>query len=131
MLIYFRYLYWKSSGTLSTGYFKPPPEASKGTATIYSFLGGVVGGTLATLANTPFDTVKSRMQNQAHVTGQIPKYNWTVPSLLIVIKEEGIVAAYKGLGPRLLRLGPGGGIMIVMVRRNERFYLLFIMIFFL
>lgn len=73
-------------------------------------LAGMVAGAIATLFNTPFDVVKSRMQNQK--LGET-KYNWTWPSLLILLREEGIVACYKGLGMRLLRLGPGGGIMLV------------------
>ncbi len=47
------------------------------------------------IANTPFDTVKSRMQNQLKVSGEVMKYNWTLPSLKLVIQEEGIAAAYK------------------------------------
>lgn len=43
----------------------------------------------------------------------IPKYNWTVPSVLLVAKEEGFAALYKGFIPKVLRLGPGGGILLV------------------
>jgi len=43
----------------------------------------------------------------------IPKYNWTVPSVLLVAKEEGFSALYKGFIPKVLRLGPGGGILLV------------------
>lgn len=39
--------------------------------------------------------VKSRMQNQLKVEGQIPKYKHTVPSLITVISEEGLAAVYK------------------------------------
>jgi solute carrier family 25 2-oxodicarboxylate transporter 21 len=107
-------VYFGMIGSLKKSYFKPPPNASSFEKTWYDFLGGFVGGTCATLANTPFDTVKSRIQNQIVVAGQTPKYVWTLPSLVTVISEEGVAAAYKGIGPRLLRLGPGGGIMIVM-----------------
>jgi len=73
-------------------------------------IAGMIAGAIATIFNTPLDVVKSRMQNQK--LGQ-KKYNWAFPSLLIVLKEEGLTACYKGLGMRLLRLGPGGGIMLV------------------
>lgn len=73
-------------------------------------IAGMIAGAIATLFNTPLDVVKSRMQNQK--LGQ-NKYNWAFPSLVTVLKEEGITACYKGLGMRLLRLGPGGGIMLV------------------
>jgi solute carrier family 25 2-oxodicarboxylate transporter 21 len=73
----------------------------------YKFKLGVVGGTLATLANTPFDTIKSRMQG---ANGKTP---WTLPTLVKAARENGVRSVYSGLGPRLARLGPGGGIMLV------------------
>lgn len=39
--------------------------------------------------------VKSRMQNQLKVEGQTPKYNYTIPSLAMVVREEGLGAVYK------------------------------------
>ena len=53
------------------------------------------------------------MQNQLRVEGEVLKYNWTIPSLVTVLNEEGGAALYKGIVPRLVRLGPGGGIMLV------------------
>eukprot|EP01084_Bolivina_argentea_P314470 544692_1 len=88
-----------------------PPEGS--SPVLYNFAAGIVGGTLATLTNTPFDVVKSRMQNQIVQEGEIPQYRYTVPSLLTVLSKEGVRSVYKGVGPRLVRLGPGGGIMYV------------------
>lgn len=43
------------------------------------------------------------------VKGVVPKYNWTLPSIALVAKEEGFAALYKGFLPKVLRLGPGGG----------------------
>eukprot|EP00668_Euglena_longa_P003867 GGOE01004530.1.p1 GENE.GGOE01004530.1~~GGOE01004530.1.p1 ORF type:complete len:299 (-),score=90.32 GGOE01004530.1:37-897(-) len=71
---------------------------------------GMVAGIIATTCSTPFDVVKSRMQNQK---GGVVKYAWAVPSLLTILREEGVRSIYKGLSMRLLRLGPGGGIMAV------------------
>ena len=62
------------------------------------------------------DVVKSRIQNTIRVAGVTPKYNWTWPSIALVAKEEGIGALYKGFVPKVLRLGPGGGILLVVVR---------------
>jgi solute carrier family 25 (mitochondrial 2-oxodicarboxylate transporter), member 21 len=59
------------------------------------------------------DVVKSRIQNTVRVPGVIPKYNWTLPSIALVAKEEGFAALYKGFLPKVLRLGPGGGILLV------------------
>jgi len=72
---------------------------------------GVVGGTAGTLLNTPFDVVKSRVQ------GQLPSapnpLGWAFPALRRIAQKEGVGALYKGFVPKVLRLGPGGGIMLI------------------
>lgn len=72
--------------------------------------------------NTPFDVVKSRIQNQV---SEPKKYNWTIPALGTIAREEGysflflgikivrFTALYKGFVPKVVRLGPGGGILLV------------------
>jgi len=81
---------------------------SKGSELFRNFLAGFIAGTLATTMNTPFDVVKSRVQNTR--SGQIP---WTMPTLFKIFQEEGFRALFKGYVPRILRLGPGGGIMLL------------------
>jgi len=76
-------------------------------------LSGAVGGTVGTILNTPMDVVKSRIQNSPVVAGGVRKYGWAVPSLGLVMREEGFGALYKGFLPKVLRLGPGGGILLV------------------
>lgn len=68
-----------------------------------------------TVINTPFDVVKSRIQGTSKVAGVVPKYNWTYPSLVIIAREEGIRALYKGFVPKVLRLAPGGGVLLLVV----------------
>eukprot|EP01133_Synstelium_polycarpum_P008374 gene8374-9841_t len=75
-----------------------------------NFVAGGLAGTFGTILNTPADVVKSRIQNQ----GNGPrKYNWCLPSIATVAREEGFSALYKGFLPKVLRLGPGGGILLV------------------
>jgi len=81
---------------------------SKGSESFRNFCAGFIAGTLATTFNTPFDVVKSRVQNKR--SGEIP---WTVPTLLKIFQEEGFKALFKGYVPRIMRLGPGGGIMLL------------------
>ncbi|KAL9047120.1 MAG: hypothetical protein Q9214_000224 [Letrouitia sp. 1 TL-2023] len=76
-------------------------------------IAGSIGGTFGTVLNTPMDVVKSRIQNSPKVAGSVPKYNWAWPALGTVMKEEGFGALYKGFVPKVLRLGPGGGILLV------------------
>jgi hypothetical protein len=59
--------------------------------------------------------VKSRIQGAEKVPGVIPKYNWTYPALVTIAREEGFVALYKGFVPKVLRLAPGGGILLLVV----------------
>lgn len=80
-----------------------------------NFISGSVGGFIGTLVNTPFDVVKSRIQSVQVVPGVKPKYSWTYPAVLTVYREEGMAALYKGFVPKVLRLGPGGGVLLLVV----------------
>lgn len=84
----------------------PKPKTST-EKTLIDLTCGTIGGTFGTIMNTPFDVVKSRIQAGS------TKYVWTVPSVLKVAREEGFGALYKGFIPKVLRLGPGGGILLV------------------
>lgn len=102
-------IYFATIGSVRT-LFPQDKSASNARQLSISFLSGLVGGGLGTILNTPLDVVKSRIQNQ------LPSnivYRWTLPALVSVGRQEGLRGLYKGLGPRILRLGPGGGIMIV------------------
>ncbi|KAI5922472.1 mitochondrial carrier domain-containing protein [Camillea tinctor] len=90
----------------------PKAETKQGQIT-NDLISGAVGGTVGTIINTPMDVVKSRIQNSVKVPGQAPKYNWAWPACATVMKEEGFGALYKGFLPKVLRLGPGGGILLV------------------
>lgn len=110
-----RHIWWNS------GYFGVifqvrewlPKAADKKGQMINDLIAGSIGGTAGTILNTPFDVVKSRIQNTTRVAGVVPKYNWTFPSVITVFREEGFGALYKGFMPKVLRLGPGGGILLV------------------
>lgn len=84
----------------------PKPKSST-EKTLIDLTSGAIGGTFGTMLNTPFDVVKSRIQAGS------TKYIWTWPSVLTVAREEGFSALYKGFVPKVLRLGPGGGILLV------------------
>lgn len=90
-----------------------PKSESKSQQIRNDLLSGAIGGTVGTMLNTPMDVVKSRIQNSPKVAGSVPKYNWAWPALGTVMREEGFSALYKGFLPKVLRLGPGGGILLV------------------
>ncbi|CAD0052414.1 unnamed protein product [Aureobasidium pullulans] len=73
-----------------------PKAENKKSQVLNDLASGAVGGTVGTILNTPMDV-----------------YNWAWPALGTVYKEEGFSALYKGFLPKVLRLGPGGGILLV------------------
>lgn len=99
------------------------------------FMAGTVGGLVGTALNTPFDVVKSRIQGATKAPGVVPKYGWTYPSLALIAREEGLRALYKGFVPKVLRLAPGGGVLLLVVEATLGFFrqgtsLLFWIVFF-
>jgi len=90
-----------------------PPAKDQQSRVLNDLISGAIGGTVGTIVNTPMDVVKSRIQNSPKIAGSVRKYNWAWPSLAVVLKEEGFAALYKGFLPKVLRLGPGGGILLV------------------
>jgi solute carrier family 25 citrate transporter 1 len=54
--------------------------------------------------------VKTRQQRQIVVEGIAPKYHGVVQSCILISKEEGMLALWKGIGPRLARIMPGQAI---------------------
>ncbi|OMJ18879.1 putative mitochondrial 2-oxodicarboxylate carrier [Smittium culicis] len=89
----------------------PKPESKQGNLAV-NFVAGAIGGTIGTTLNTPTDVVKTRIQ--AHLPSHGPKiYSSCIPGIIHIYKNEGFMALYKGYVPKVLRLGPGGGILLV------------------
>jgi len=99
-----------------------PKSTTSSGELLNNFVSGSIGGFVGTVLNTPFDVIKSRVQNSPKVPGQLPKYNWTLPSLAIVAREEGFGALYKGFVPKVLRLAPGGGVLLLVVEVVGNFF---------
>ncbi|CAO4382988.1 unnamed protein product [Caenorhabditis nigoni] len=73
---------------------------------------GFTAGSLASVFNIPFDVAKSRIQGpQPDPLSR--KYSGTMQTISLVYKEEGFGALYKGLLPKVMRLGPGGAVMLI------------------
>ena len=67
------------------------------------------------VAAAPLDVVKTRIQNVDRVKGVTPKYRGAFTGILLIYREEGFRALYKGFAPKVLRLAPGGGILLLVV----------------
>lgn len=84
-----------------------------------NLIAGSIAGAIGTVCNTPADVIKTRLQNnhalaiakpelQAELSKMPQK---TFPALLYLVKTEGISTLWRGFAPKVVRLGPGGGIM--------------------
>jgi len=110
--------FWWNGGFFGSIYqaraLLPKAETPQGQL-MNNFISGSVGGFVGTALNTPFDVVKSRIQGSTKIPGVAPKYNWTYPALVTIFREEGAAALYKGFVPKVLRLAPGGGVLLLVV----------------
>ena len=126
-----RHVWWNAGyfGCIHSVRENLPKATTKQGELLNNFVAGAIGGTFGTMINTPFvcrpstfltqDVVKSRIQNTIREAGVVPKYNWTYPAVGVVYREEGFRALYKGFAPKVLRLGPGGGVLLVKTHLNK------------
>ncbi|CAH7685566.1 mitochondrial carrier domain-containing protein [Phakopsora pachyrhizi] len=121
---FWRHVWWNGGYFASIFKIKAmmPKPNSKSREITNNFISGSIGGCIGTMLNTPFDVVKSRIQNSTVLPGQAPKYGWTYPAIALVAKEEGLSALYKGFLPKVLRLAPGGGVLLVVVEVVTGFF---------
>jgi len=110
--------FWWNGGYFGSIYqvksLLPKPETPQAEL-LNNFISGSIGGFAGTVVNTPFDVVKSRIQGAEKIPGVAPKYNWTYPAIATIAREEGFAALYKGFVPKVLRLAPGGGVLLLVV----------------
>ncbi|KZC04475.1 Mitochondrial 2-oxodicarboxylate carrier [Dufourea novaeangliae] len=81
------------------------------------FIIGFTAGTVASCMNIPFDVAKSRIQGPQNEI----QYKGTVRTICTVYRREGFRALYKGLLPKILRLGPGGAIMLIVYEHMKAY----------
>lgn len=67
-----------------------------------SLAGGMMAGCFSTLGNNPFDVVKTQMQGT-----HAKKYKNTLDCFFKILSEEGPLAFYRGVIPRMGRVVPG------------------------
>merc|ERR1712079_223399 len=68
-----------------------------------SIAGAIAGGT-----TTPLDVAKTRIMLEKVEEGQVKKYSGTLKTLSTIYTEEGFVALYKGITPRVTWITIGG-----------------------
>jgi len=78
-----------------------------------SFMCGISAGGFSAAISTPFDVIKTRIQ--AGVPGGV------IGVFSSTVRNEGYKALVKGLGPRIVAIGPLFGIAIMMYDVQKRF----------
>ncbi|CAN1303527.1 Mitochondrial succinate-fumarate transporter 1 [Linum perenne] len=79
-----------------------------------SMISGFLAGTAGPICTGPFDVVKTRLMAQSRTGeggGGNVKYTGMVHAIRTIYAEEGLLALWKGLIPRLMRIPPGQAIM--------------------
>ncbi|KAJ2910803.1 mitochondrial aspartate-glutamate transporter agc1 [Coemansia aciculifera] len=86
---------------------KPPRSVLRETAfQAYNFAIGAVAGGIGAAVVYPIDLVKTRMQNQrSAVVGEM-LYKNSIDCFRKVVRNEGILGLYRGLGPQLVGVAP-------------------------
>ncbi|KAG0353354.1 mitochondrial aspartate-glutamate transporter agc1 [Gamsiella multidivaricata] len=80
----------------------------------YGFLLGSISGAVGATVVYPIDLVKTRMQNQrSKVVGEL-LYKNSIDCFKKVIKNEGVLGLYRGLGPQLVGVAPEKAIKLTM-----------------
>ena len=69
------------------------------------FCASMVSGLATTWASLPPDIVKTRIQSMKYIDGK-PEYKGGVDVLMKVVRNEGVLALWKGFTPCYLRIGP-------------------------
>ena len=85
-------------------------------STRQAFLDGCLAGTCGSFFSNPFDVLKSRIQNgQIHTSSSstAPSRPWALRGIVDIWRNEGLRALYSGLTAKVMRLGPGGGILLL------------------
>lgn len=87
-----------------------------------SFLAGALSGMFAAAVTTPFDVAKTRRQVDAGK--ELPSLNDSkVPSILKQIyQQDGIRGLFRGLAPRIAKIGPSCAIMISSYEMGKIFF---------
>ncbi|GLC51634.1 hypothetical protein PLESTB_000523600, partial [Pleodorina starrii] len=113
-------LYYGTMHNIQAEVYDKHPLSNPVLAAARKMATGVAVGMTATIFNAPFDVIKSRFQSQERGPNQ--KYRYTLPSLVTILREEGVRALYKGFLPKALLLGVGQTIGYCVFSEALNFY---------
>lgn len=72
------------------------------TLNLSEFLAGTAGGVASVVVGHPFDTIKTRLQAQQHVSEatpllRVPHYNSALHALATIVREERMIGLFRGV----------------------------------
>lgn len=87
---------------------KDHAEVGRSLTAVQALAGGMCSGCFSTICNNPFDMAKTRMQGL-----EASQYRSFFHCIGTIVKKEGVLALWSGVGPRLSRVVPGQGIIFM------------------
>ncbi|XP_017049039.2 mitochondrial 2-oxodicarboxylate carrier [Drosophila ficusphila] len=80
-----------------------------------------VASSLACLMSVTLDMARCRIQGPQPVKGEV-KYRWCISTIKTTFKEEGARGLFKGLGAMVMKVGPGGALLLVTYEHLNEFF---------
>ncbi|CAJ0951302.1 unnamed protein product, partial [Mesorhabditis belari] len=90
------------------------------------FVASMCSGLCATLASMPVDMAKTRMQSMRTING-VPEYRNAIDVWQRVIRNEGVLALWKGFTPYYFRLGPHTVLLFIFLEQLNSAYSRFVL----
>lgn len=81
---------------------------------------GAVSGTITGTLTLPFDVIRTRMMSQP--VGQAALYRNALDCVVKTVKSEGLSSMMKGLGPRVVLIGPSSAVFFVAYEAVKSFF---------
>ncbi|VEN48608.1 unnamed protein product [Callosobruchus maculatus] len=88
------------------------------------FLSSMLSGLVTSVASMPIDMMKTRYQNMKVVDGK-PEYSSPVHVLTSVVKNEGVLALWRGFLPYYFKIGPHTVLTFIFLEQFNKAYLKF------
>lgn len=85
------------------------------------FSASMLSGLITTLASMPVDIVKTRLQNMIVINGE-PEYKGSMDCVAQLLKNEGVLAFWKGFWPYYFRLGPHTVLVLIFLEKFTEMY---------
>uniref|UniRef100_A0A914ZLP0 Mitochondrial 2-oxoglutarate/malate carrier protein n=2 Tax=Parascaris univalens TaxID=6257 RepID=A0A914ZLP0_PARUN len=85
------------------------------------FCASMISGLATTIASMPVDIAKTRIQNMRTINGK-PEYKGAFDVWSKIVRNEGILALWKGFTPYYFRIGPHTVLTFIFLEQMNAFY---------